>query len=170
MKKYIGLLLIVLMLSGCGVTQNATDGSDGSNGSSGTDGRDFITPVIRPYTFSYPNEILFFSDCTTITEPKLCEVGFGNPASGNNYIAIKVPVNCMGKKIQVVINGTIAELTIPSNIADTVVFHTGTGTDYAWGKYLNCSKIDRTSRNSYIVWYYNGIQKELYFSDTWENE
>lgn len=172
MKKLIVLVLLVFVVCGCGVTQKATgsDGSDGSNGSNGNDGRDFITPTVRPYTFSYPNEVLMFTDCATVTEPKLSEIGMGNQVSGNNYLAIKVPAGLIGKKIQVVINGTIAEMVIPSNIADTIVFQTGIGTDYAWGKYLNCSKIDRKNKNSYIVWYFDGTQKEMYFSDTWGDE
>lgn len=171
--KAIGLCAIVLAVlfiaTGCGVTQKAgDDGSNGADGLSGEDGRDYITPVIRPYTWDSTGLVLFFSDCGTITEPKLVNIGFGGQSSNDNYVAIKVPAGWMGHKLSVVINGSLAEMTIPSNIADTMVFLTSTGTDYPWGKYINCSKIDWDSSSSYFVWYLNGIQQELYYADTFK--
>lgn len=169
MKKIIGLLLVVIMLAGCGVTQKATDGSDGSDGTSGQDGRDYITPVIRPYTWDSTNTVLTFQDCGTITKPTLYNIGFSEQASGNNYIVIKVPAGWQGHTIQAVLNGKISkEMTIPLNTADYMVFFTTAGTDYGYGTYMNIDKLDRESKNSYFTWYLDGSQVDLYFADSFK--
>jgi hypothetical protein len=168
MKKVLVLLMLVLMVCGCGVTQQATDGSDGSRGSDGQDGRDYVTPLIRPHSFSPDGKTVMFDDISTATKPMLATIGFGTYAEGN-FMSIKVPSGNAGKKVCVIINGTLsATVTIPDNNMNYAVFDTNAGLSDALTIRMNSSRIDRDDNNSYIAWYFEGIQQEFYFSDTFK--
>lgn len=168
MKKVLVLLMLVLMVCGCGVTQEVTDGSDGSNGSSGQDGRDYITPLIRPHSFTADGKNVMFDDVSTATKPMLSMIGFGTYDEGN-FISIRVPSGNAGKRICVVINGTLSDtVTVPDNTLCYAVFDTNSGTSDALNKRMDSSRIDRDDKNSYIAWYLEGISQEFYFSDTFK--
>jgi len=165
MKKLI-VLFIILVLSGCGVT-DGSDGSDGISGLTGTDGRDYETPVIRDYSWDTTKTAISFNDIIG-TDIKLSQVAM-NLDNNNNYLLIDVPANNMGKKIQCVINGVVSpEVIVPDNLNNSLVISTLFGTDYAWGKYLSCSRLNHDDNNSYFAWYLDGVMIEYYFVDSFE--
>lgn len=169
MKRVLVLVLLgMVLVCGCGVTQDVTDGSDGSNGSNGQDGRDYVTPLVRPHSFTTDGKVLMFDDISTATKPMLATLGFGSYDEGN-FMAIKVPSGNAGKKVCVIINGTLSDtVTVPDNTICHAVFDTNAGPSDALTKRMNSSRIDRDDKNSYIAWYLEGIQQEFYFSDTFK--
>lgn len=170
MKKYIGLLLIVLLINGCGVTKQASDGSDGSDGASGRDGipgRDFITPVLYEYSWDGSG-----TQCT-IDNPNTANIRLkiiGFEQGSGNFLWFDVPAGNMGKELKVVINGVISfPLVIPNNSAGPYLFIVGSGTDYAEARYMNAPMLNNHDSNNYFSWFLDGTQKEFFFSDSFKN-
>ena len=171
MKKTIVLLGIMALIAGCGVTnpKDGSDGSNGANGQNGGNGRDFITPVVRDHTWDTTNTVLFFDDTASATSPILYSLGFAEQDTGNNFVQIKIPAGNQGKKIRAVINGIVSsEIIVPLNVLDYITFNTSLGSDTSTTDYMNCSKIDWNSKDSYFTWYVDNIQQEMYFADAFE--
>ena len=150
MKKYLGLLLIVLMLAGCGVTKPATDGSDGSDGTSGRDGipgRDFITPVLYEYSWDTTGTYCSIDNPNT-SNIKLKAIGF-EQGSGN-FIDIWVPAGYSGHELRAVINGVISlPMVIPNNIAGHYLFIVNPGVDSASERYMTAPWLNNHDSNNY---------------------
>jgi len=173
MKKFIGLLLIVFLIAGCGVTKPATDGSDGSDGSDGTSGRDgipgrdFITTVLFPYSFDSAG-LLCSIDNPSTTNIKIKNIGF-EQGSGN-FLSFWVPANNSGHELRVVINGVISlPLVIPNNTAGYYLFIVNPGTDTASERYMTATWLNNHDSNNYFSWLLDGNQKEFFFSDSFKN-
>jgi hypothetical protein len=165
--KNIIIILIALMIGGCGITEvvNGEDGKNGANGYSGDDGRNHITPALRPYSWSNDDNLLSFQDVAG-SKMQLSSVAFF-PTGDNNYLLVRVPAGNQGKEIKAVINGVVSEtITVYHDGPDNAVFITGTGTDYAMGVYMDCDKIDKNNHYGYFAWYLDGIQQEFYWTDS----
>ena len=158
---------MLLLLTGCSVPagEAGADGSSGSDGDGGENGRDYVTPVIRPYIWDTSYTVVNFQDVTGASI-QLNQVAM-NLTNNNNYIFISIPANNDGKKIQCVLNGvTSPEVLVPDNGSYSLVFFTGIGIDYDWGKYLDCDPLDMIQSDTYLAWYVDGQMQEYYFCDS----
>jgi len=163
MKKLI-VLFMLLLLTGCSVPAGEA-GADGSSGIGGENGRDYVTPVIRPYTWDTSGTSVVFSDIAG-SNIQLSQIAM-NLTNNNNYLLIKIPANNDGKKVQCVINGVASvEVLISDNSSHNLVFSTLIGIDYDWGKYLDCDPLDMIQSDTYLAWYVDGILQEYYFCDS----
>lgn len=174
MKKLGVLLITMLILAGCGVTQKATDGSSGSNGSNGTAGRNSITPVFRPYTAGIiGTNTITFIDLSGNLVAKSQSIGWSSDyTSSFNGLTVYSGVNNSGKVINVSLNGVKLSRTIINNGNSLYTFCISNTPSTAWDtvKLASTSNavLDINNQNSYISWSLDSTQQEFYWVDSFK--